>query len=129
MNFTEANINSLPTLSGAPDMSIAGYIAAYELISTAGFILIAVFAASLSLILENGVKALTTVAVVVVLPVLIGYAGADLLKPFSFAEVLAPSIIRGSIPAYIICAAIALLMLTAGYYKWNGQREGKLKRN
>jgi hypothetical protein len=79
--------------------------------------------------LENGVKALTTVAAVVVLPVLIGYAGADLLKSFSFAEVLAPSMISGSIPAYIICAAAASLMVTAGYFKWNGQREGKLKRN
>ncbi|HHX54222.1 MAG TPA: hypothetical protein GX704_04860 [Clostridiales bacterium] len=129
MNCSAANINSLPSLAGAPDMGIAGYIAAYELISAAGFILLSVFASSFSLILENGVKALTTVAAVVVLPVLIGYAGADLLKSFSFAEVLAPSMISGSIPAYIICAAAASLMVTAGYFKWNGQREGKLKRN
>ncbi|NLE14212.1 MAG: hypothetical protein GX628_11115 [Clostridiales bacterium] len=128
LNCSAANINSLPALAGAPDMSIAGYITCFELISTGGFILLTVFAASLSLLLENGVKALTTAAAVALLPVLVGYAGADMLNSFSFAALLAPSRIADNLPAYLICTSAALLLAAAGYLKWNGYSKGKAHR-
>lgn len=128
LNYINSNINSLPSLSGLPDISLMHYIIYYELISLAGCVLLSIFVMSLSLLIENGIQSAIISTAVVFLPEALIILGGDVFSNISFSSMISPGRITDNISGYILCGSITMILLFNSKIKWEGNRHMSHKR-
>lgn len=116
----DANLLSLPRFASFPtDMRILAYAVVWKLISLAGFLCAFLFAAALSLLLENAAKFLLFGGSVFFLPSALEQTVVPALRFLSFPHYLSPGDFIKNGPACLFCTAAALFTLVMGWRKWN----------